>query len=51
MKGKYEQLMCEVHSLESEKKALADELEKAQIDPRKGCSVAIKRKLQKVEEG
>jgi len=50
MKEKYERLMCEVHSLESEKQALASELEKAQVDPTKGCSVAIKRKLEKVEE-
>ena len=50
MKDKYERLMCEVHSLESEKHALAEELEKAQVDPTKGCSVAIKRKLEKVEE-
>lgn len=41
--------MCEVHSLEGEKDALAKELEKAQVDPTKGCSRAIKTKLQKVE--
>jgi len=51
MKDKYESLMCEVHNLESEKQALADQLEKAQVDPTKGCSQAIKKKLQKVEEG
>ncbi len=51
MKDKYEQLMREVQSLESEKLALAEQLEKAQIDPTKGCSEAIKAKLQKVEEG
>jgi len=47
MKDKYEQLMCEVHSLEAEKKELADELEKV---PAKGCSKAIQLKLQRVEE-
>lgn len=47
---KYEQLMCEVHSLEAEKQALADALEKVQVDPTKGCSNAIKRKLKDVEE-
>ena len=31
MKDKYEQLMCEVHSLEAEKKELADELEKVSV--------------------
>ena len=50
MKGKYEQLMCDVHSLESEKLALAKELDQAQVDPTKGCSIAIKKKLKKVEE-
>lgn len=51
MKDKYEQLMREVQSLEAEKLALAGQLEKAQADPTKGCSEAIKAKLQKVEEG
>ena len=50
MKDKYHLLMCEVHSLESEKQALADELEKVQVNPTKGCSQAIKKKLQKIEE-
>eukprot|EP00562_Extubocellulus_spinifer_P002791 CAMPEP_0178486660 /NCGR_PEP_ID=MMETSP0696-20121128/8919_1 /TAXON_ID=265572 /ORGANISM="Extubocellulus spinifer, Strain CCMP396" /LENGTH=1944 /DNA_ID=CAMNT_0020114325 /DNA_START=206 /DNA_END=6040 /DNA_ORIENTATION=- len=49
MKGKYEALMGEVQSLESEKASLARELERVQVDPSKGCSVAIKRKLEKVE--
>ncbi len=49
MKEGYERLMCEVHSLETEKQALAEELEKAQVDPTKGCSLAIKKKLQTVE--
>ncbi|KAL7540949.1 hypothetical protein ACHAXR_011794 [Thalassiosira sp. AJA248-18] len=51
MKDKYERLMCEVSSLEAEKQAALDELEKAQVDPTKGCSQAIKKKLQRVEEG
>ncbi|KAL3784329.1 LOW QUALITY PROTEIN: hypothetical protein ACHAW5_000220 [Stephanodiscus triporus] len=51
MKEKYERLMSEVQSLESEKQALAELLEKAQVDPTRGCSQAIKAKLQKVEEG
>eukprot|EP00986_Skeletonema_menzelii_P003739 scaffold1185_cov143-Skeletonema_menzelii.AAC.33 len=50
MKDKYEQLMCDVHSLESEKLALAKELDQAQVDPTKGCSTLIKKKLKKVEE-
>eukprot|EP00985_Skeletonema_marinoi_P007929 scaffold3536_cov203-Skeletonema_marinoi.AAC.8 len=50
MKDKYEQLMCNVHSLESEKLALAKELDQAQVDPTKGCSTVIKNKLKKVEE-
>ena len=49
MKGRYEALMGEVQSLESEKASLARELERVQVDPSKGCSVAIKRKLEKVE--
>ena len=51
MKDKYERLMCEVNSLESEKQSLANQLDKAQVDPTKGCSRAIKAKLQQVEEG
>jgi len=50
MKDKYERLMCEVHSLESEKQTLSEELDKAQVDPTKGCSQAIKTKMKKVEE-
>lgn len=49
MKDKYESLMGEVQQLESEKKDLAEQLEKANADPTKGCSNAIKRKLEKVE--
>ena len=51
MKEEYKRLMCEVHSLKSEKQALAEELDKAQVDPTKSCSQTMKRKLQKVEEG
>ncbi|KAL9185198.1 hypothetical protein ACHAXT_002975 [Thalassiosira profunda] len=50
MKGDYEQLLCDVSGLESEKKALAEELERAQADPTRGCSRAIKGKLKKIEE-
>lgn len=49
MKDKYEALMGEVQSLEAEKVSLARELEKVQVDPTKGCSIAIKKKLEKVE--
>ncbi len=51
LKEKYERLMSEVQSLESEKQALAELLERAQADPTRGCSQAIKAKMQKVEEG
>ena len=50
MKEKYESLMSEVQSLETEKQNLAKELEKLQVDPTKGCSNAIKMKLEKVEK-
>ncbi len=46
MKDEYKHLMCEVHSLESEKQALAEDLEKAQVDPTKSCSQTMKSKLQ-----
>ena len=49
MKAKYEALVEEVQSLESSKASLADELERVLLDPSKGCSNAIKRKLEKVE--
>lgn len=49
LKAKYEVLMGEVQHLESEKKNLAEQLEKAVADPSKGCSLAIKRKLEKIE--
>jgi kinesin family protein 4/21/27 len=49
LKEKYEELMAEVQQLEAEKESLADQLEKAKVDPSTGCSAAIKRQLEKVE--
>ena len=49
LKVKYEVLMGEVQQLEAEKKSLAEQLETAAVDPSKGCSLAIKKKLEKVE--
>ena len=49
LKEKYESLMGEVQQLEIEKTSLASQLEKVSADPSKGCSRAIKKKLQKVE--
>jgi kinesin family protein 4/21/27 len=49
LKAKYEVLMGEVQQLETEKTNLAQQLEKATADPSKGCSLAIKKKLEKVE--
>ena len=49
LKAKYEVLMGEVQQLEAEKMNLAEQLEKAVVDPSKGCSLAIKKKLEKVE--
>jgi DNA repair exonuclease SbcCD ATPase subunit len=49
LKEKYENLLLEVSSLESEKENLMKKLESAQIDPTKGCSVAIKRQLEDVK--
>lgn len=49
MKQKYEVLMSDVQNLELEKSALAKELASVQIDPSKGCSIAIRKKLEKVE--
>jgi len=49
MKEKYEALMVEVQTLEIEKAHLAAELERAQIDPTKGCSKSIRKKLETVE--
>ncbi len=45
MKDKYKHLMCEVHSLESKKQSLVEELKKFQVEPIKGCSQSIKHKL------
>ena len=49
MKEKYEALMTEVQQLELEKASLADQLERVVADPTKGCSLAIKKKVEKVE--
>lgn len=49
MKNKYEALMAEVQQLESEKTSLALQLEKSSEDPSTGCSVAIRRQLERVE--
>lgn len=49
MKEKYEVLMSELQQLELEKAKLAEQLEKATVDPSQGCSAAIKKKLEKVE--
>ena len=49
LKDRFEAMMMEVQSLESEKTLLAKELESAQVDPSKGCSKAIKRRLDDVE--
>ena len=50
MKGKYEHLLSEVSSLEQEKGELAEQLAKVEVDPTRGCSKAIRSKLEKVEE-
>jgi len=50
MKEKYEVLMAEVQQLEVEKEELADQLEKSKADPSTGCSMSIKKKLEKVEQ-
>lgn len=50
IKEKYEILMAEVGRLENEKLDLASQLEKASNDPSQGCSKAIQRKLEKVEQ-
>jgi kinesin family protein 4/21/27 len=49
LKRKYEELMTEVQQLETEKADLARQLERATADPSKGCSQAIKKKLERVE--
>jgi Kinesin motor domain len=50
MKIKYENLMTEVQQLETEKAQLAEKLEQASADPTQGCSSAIKRDMEKVEQ-
>lgn len=50
MKAKYEVLMAEVQQLEVEKAQLAEQLEKSTVDPTQGCSTAIKKELEKVEQ-
>jgi hypothetical protein len=50
MKAKYEILMAEVQQLEVEKSQLAQQLEKSKVDPTQGCSAAIKKELEKVEQ-
>jgi Kinesin-like protein len=49
LKDKFEAMMIEIQSLEAEKVSLAQQLESAQIDPSKGCSKAIKKRLDDVE--
>ena len=49
MKEKFEELMVEVQSLETEKASLAIELKQAQVEPTQGFSKAIKKRLQTVE--
>ena len=49
LKDRFEAMMVEVQSLEAEKVSLAKELESAQVDPSKGCSKAIKKRLNDVE--
>jgi len=50
LKEKYETLLEEVNSLETERETLMKKLEDAEIDPKKGCSIAIKRQLEEVKE-
>mmetsp|Transcript_26065 Transcript_26065/g.51887 ORF Transcript_26065/g.51887 Transcript_26065/m.51887 type:complete len:1028 (-) Transcript_26065:116-3199(-) len=49
MKEKYDRLLSVVQSLESEKQALMEQLEKVQNDPTKGCSITIKKQLEDVK--
>ncbi|KAL7464918.1 hypothetical protein ACHAXS_005246 [Conticribra weissflogii] len=49
MKEKYDRLLSVVQSLESEKQALMEQLEKVQNDPSKGCSISIKKQLEVVK--
>eukprot|EP00934_Nitzschia_sp_Nitz4_P002427 Nitzschia sp. Nitz4//scaffold4_size323378//238111//243273//NITZ4_000694-RA/size323378-processed-gene-0.302-mRNA-1//1//CDS//3329553501//2422//frame0 len=50
LKSKYEELMAEVQSLETERNNLASQLEKATTDPSIGCSAVIKKQLEHVEQ-
>mmetsp|Transcript_25800 Transcript_25800/g.36960 ORF Transcript_25800/g.36960 Transcript_25800/m.36960 type:complete len:1498 (+) Transcript_25800:1-4494(+) len=50
MKNRYEALLAEVQSLEGEKLSLTEQLERALQDPAKGCSVAIRKKIEQVEQ-
>mmetsp|Transcript_36339 Transcript_36339/g.74047 ORF Transcript_36339/g.74047 Transcript_36339/m.74047 type:complete len:1130 (-) Transcript_36339:43-3432(-) len=49
MKEKYDNLLREVENLEAEKHSLAKQLEQAQVDPTKGCSVTIKKQLDRIK--
>ncbi len=49
MKERFEAMMIEVQELETEKATIAKELERVQLDPSKGCSLSIKKRLEKVE--
>jgi hypothetical protein len=49
MKEKYDNLLREVENLEAEKLSLAKQLEQAQVDPTKGCSVTIKKQLEEIK--
>lgn len=49
LKDRFEAMMMEVQSLETEKTSLAKDLESAQVDPSKGCSKAIKKRLNDIE--
>jgi hypothetical protein len=49
MKEKFQILMAEVQQLEMEKTSLVDQLQKTSVDPTKGCSLAITKKLERVE--
>ena len=50
LKKKYETLLQEVNSLETEKETLIKKLDSAMVDPTKGCSISIKRQLENVKE-
>jgi len=50
MKTRFETLMVDIQQLEQEKSSLALQLDQSQKDPTTGCSQAIKRKLETVEQ-